>query len=492
MILAKLALRNLSRQKRRSILLGGALAFGMFILVGVNGFTGGLIGNLQNQFANLIAGHLYFVQFERADNGKLLNLVKDDQPLREALAALEAQGFRAKAESRRTAINGSVLFNGEGIARQVTGVDWGAEPNLASSLSLVAGTADRMAGSDGIILSTSLAEGIGLLPKKKVSFAERSRLRRDLRAELDPADAAAAASLESRVDAEVKRLEAERLEIQRAAAPQALGEIVLVQLNTIYGQQNLGEFRVAGLYEAQFDIAAYVDRDRLNALADMPPGSYNLFGLTLDDSSNLQGKTFLLAEALKGRTRLWPQEQTLGRGLDTIISDINKTEFEGTLSVLTNLNNEMGQILGVMYGVQAGSFGLFVVILSVIMIGLVNTFRMVIYERTKEIGTMRALGTQRTQVRNLFLFEALFLTLGGTLSGALLGLLGLALLGAFEFSALTELALFLNQGRFSISIDPGLLVSSFVMVIGFTLLAAWLPARRAAKLEPAQALRTQF
>ena len=60
MILPKIALRNLSRQKRRSILLGGALAFGMFILVVVNGVTGGLVMSLQKNFSAMICGSYFF------------------------------------------------------------------------------------------------------------------------------------------------------------------------------------------------------------------------------------------------------------------------------------------------------------------------------------------------------------------------------------------------------------------------------------------------
>jgi len=142
--------------------------------------------------------------------------------------------------------------------------------------------------------------------------------------------------------------------------------------------------------------------------------------------------------------------------------------------------------------VQAGSFVLFLVILAVVMVGLVNTFRIVIYERTKEIGTMRAVGTQRGQIRKLFLLEALFLALGGTVPGALLGVGLLNLVHLFEFSAFTELSLFLDGGHLSYTVSPALLAGSFITVIVFTLLAALLPANRAAKMEPAQALRTQF
>lgn len=105
---------------------------------------------------------------------------------------------------------------------------------------------------------------------------------------------------------------------------------------------------------------------------------------------------------------------------------------------------------------------------------------------------MRALGTQRSQIRNLFLLEASFLAVGGTIPGALLGILTLKLVGLAKLDSITELSLFLDNGRIGSSVSPALLVGSILTVVIFTLLAAMLPARKASRMLPAQALRTQF
>ncbi len=487
MLLIKIALRNLSRQKRRSILLGSALAFGMLILVVVNGVTGGLVSSIQKNFADLIAGHIYFMQAEKGDDGKLLNLIKDDKALLEALKTLKLEYTSA---TRRTTIMGTVIYNGESISRQMTGVDWKEDNKLGTSLKFLAGDAGKMDGSDGIIISSLLAESLGLIPKKALSYKEKALMKRDLRmkwkAEGEKFDLAKA------LDAEVKTEEAARKKLQLEKAPLAIGEEVLVQLSTIYGQQNVGAFRVRGLYETQMDLAAYCDREVLNALVSMPKGSYNLFGLYLKDYSNLDAKTLMLHNALKDKYDLVPMSKVTGKSAESIVSDIAKEDFKGSKTLITNLNNELGSIITVLNGVQTGSFVLFLIILAVVMVGLVNTFRIVIYERTKEIGTMRAVGAQRSQIRLLFLLEALFLSLVGTIPGALLGFGILNLLKIPEFSAFTELSLFLDGGHVSWSISLWLLAGSFLTVIVFTLLAALLPANKAAKMEPAHALRTQF
>lgn len=487
MLLVKIALRNLSRQKRRTILLGSALAFGMLILVVVNGFTGGLVSSIQKNFADMIAGHIYFIQLEKGEDGRLLDIIKDDTAV---MAAIEKLNLDYSAITRRTRIMGTLIYGGESVGRQITGVKWNEDTQLAGSLKLLAGDAQNMDNTDGIIISVMLAENLGLIPKKALSYKEKALLKRDLRIRWKAEGKKF--NLDKTLQAEVKKLEAERKIQQIEKAPLAIGEEVLVQMKTIYGQQNVEAFRVRGIYETQMDIAAYVDRELLNTLVSMPKGSYNLLGLYLKDYSNLDAKTIQLHASLKDSYDLIPMNKVMGKPANTLVSDLTKEKFTGSKTVITNLNNEMSSIIGILTGVQMGSFVLFLIILAVVMVGLVNTFRIVIYERIREIGTMRAVGTQRNQIRNLFLLEALFLSLAGTTAGAIVGIGVLNIVRLFEFTSFTEMSLFLDSGRFAFTISPLVLIGSFVTVILFTLLAALMPATMASKMEPAQALRTQF
>jgi len=59
MSVAKIALRKLSRQKRRTFLLGGAIAFGVMAATLVNGFTGGLVVNIEANVSKMVAGHIF-------------------------------------------------------------------------------------------------------------------------------------------------------------------------------------------------------------------------------------------------------------------------------------------------------------------------------------------------------------------------------------------------------------------------------------------------
>jgi putative ABC transport system permease protein len=487
MILPKIALRNLTRQKRRSILLGGALSFGMFVLVVVNGVTGGLVSSIQKNFSDMIAGHIFFLQVEKDSDGKLVNMIKDDKALMEAL---KPSGLDYKMLTRRTQISGTVIFGGESAGRQITGIDWKEDTQLSGSLKMLAGDASAMAGGDGILISSTLAEQLGILPKKTVSYAERAPLKRDLK--IKWREEGKKWDLEKAFDAEIKKIEADRKQKQIDLAPTVIGESVMVQVSTIHGQQNVADFRVKGIFETQMDISAYVDREVLNSYVEMPSGTYNLFGLVLNDFSNLEGKTQVLNKLLKDKYNLVDPAKVTGRSSETILGDIKKENFTGSKTLITNLNNELGSLVSILTGIQFGSFVLFLIVIAVIMVGLVNTFRIVIYERTKEIGTMRAVGTQRKQIRNLFLLEALFLSVVGTVPGAVFGIVTLNVIHLFRFDAFTELAYFLDGGHVAFTVSPALLIGSFAMVILFTLIAALMPANRAAKMQPAEALRNQM
>jgi putative ABC transport system permease protein len=487
MMLLKIALRNLSRQKRRSALLGGALSFGMFVLVVVNGATGGITRSLQKNFADLAAGHIFLIQAEKGADGKLVSISRDDAAL---LRALKASGVKYSSVTRRTVTMGSVIFSGDSANRQIAGVNWADEASFPDGLNLVAGNAHGAAGTDGIVLSDTLAENIGLIQKKWLTHAEAVALRRDVKARWRSGGKSFV--LDKEVERETGRLVAEREAKQALDAKKAIGETVLVRLKTAYGQENVAEFRVAAIFRTQLDYSAYVDRALLDSYLGMPEGSFNICGVELKDFGNLEAKTARVYAALKGSVDLVPYRKVSGRRSGEIMRDLEEERFIGQRTIVTNLNNELGPMVGVLTGVQIGSYVLFLAILAVIMVGLVNTFRIVVYERTKEIGTMRALGAQCGQIRNLFVTEAMLLGVAGTVPGAVLGSVALAALSLFRFDAFKELSLFLDGGHLGFAISVPLLALSLATVMAFTLLAALIPARKAAHMEPAQALRSGF
>ncbi|WP_369269652.1 ABC transporter permease [Streptomyces sp. R11] len=140
---------------------------------------------------------------------------------------------------------------------------------------------------------------------------------------------------------------------------------------------------------------------------------------------------------------------------------------------------QLGGFLDIIKYVMLGFAGI-AVLVGVFLI--VNTFSMLIAQRTRELGLLRALGADRRQVRRSVLAEALLLGLVGSTLGLAAGI-GLAV-------ALIELMglLGMNISAAEMVIGWGTPVVAYVVGLGVTFVAAYLPARRAAGVSPMAAL----
>jgi len=132
------------------------------------------------------------------------------------------------------------------------------------------------------------------------------------------------------------------------------------------------------------------------------------------------------------------------------------------------------------------------IILLIAAIGVINLLLMSVYERTREIGLLGALGFKPRQITLLFVLEGAMLGLVGVVVGAILGygLTGLVGLVGVDYSAFSNVATYmaLITGKVYPSLVLGSLVSRGLPVLIITILAALYPAREAARHEPAEAL----
>ncbi|MGW3424266.1 FtsX-like permease family protein [Streptomyces phaeochromogenes] len=141
--------------------------------------------------------------------------------------------------------------------------------------------------------------------------------------------------------------------------------------------------------------------------------------------------------------------------------------------------SQLGGFLDVIKYVMLGFAGI-AVLVGVFLI--VNTFSMLIAQRTRELGLLRALGADRRQVRRSVLLEATLLGLVGSTLGLAAGI-GLAI-GLIELMGLFGM----NLKTTEMVIGWATPVAAYVVGVGVTFVAAYLPARRAAGVSPMAAL----
>lgn len=119
-------------------------------------------------------------------------------------------------------------------------------------------------------------------------------------------------------------------------------------------------------------------------------------------------------------------------------------------------------------------------------LGMVNTLIVSLMERTREVGLLKAVGMQSTEVKKLFVTEAMFISFVGGIAGILFGLLG----GFFLSFIFSVLSLLKGGSYLIVSRIPVVLVLLIVfcsVVIGY--ITGLYPSKRAVKMSPLDALR---
>lgn len=439
----RIAYRNVLRQARRSLLLGGAVAFGFFIFTLLNAFTGGLVSAVSDNLASNLGGHLYISGSEVSELGSEVSVVRDTAVLDEALTSL---GTQVASVNTRSSARVSVIFGSREETVELVGVDFSQESGFLDSLELEAGSLAAFLETDtGVLLPAELLTDLGL----------------------------------------------------------EIGESVVVRTTTVTGQQNVGDFVVVGSLAAS-DLGGppgagsqgYARIGALGALLDMEPGQYQTMNVYLRDMEGLETATSTLYGALARSAPVEPRDaggggapnpaDFFGGGLSSVAED---ERWEGTKFTVTNLNDQLEGVMALVNLINGVGLGVFAVILVVIMVGVTNSYRMVMLERTAEIGTMRAMGVQRGGVRNIFLYEAFLVALGGAAAGLAFAALAMLGVGLISFGDGSAFGILLDDGRLRFSLSLLTTLGTGLLVAQLCTFAVLWPARAAARLQPAEALR---
>jgi putative ABC transport system permease protein len=159
------------------------------------------------------------------------------------------------------------------------------------------------------------------------------------------------------------------------------------------------------------------------------------------------------------------------------------------VSTWQELNPEMKQSLDVDKQVM-NIFGL--VVLLIAGVGILNLMLMAVFERTREIGILAAMGLKRREIMGLFLTEGILIGLLGAIAGFFLGGLVVSLFGQYgiDFSASASMGemMALLGDRLYPQLAVDLLIQRSLTVAAIAILASLYPAWQASKREPAEAL----
>ena len=430
----RIAFKNLSRQKKRTFLLGSAIAFGVLMITLINGFTGSFVENVGENFSHIFAGHIFIDGVEKSPSGRTLYLVRDETEL---ISAIEDLDIDYLYLTKHSSFSGTLIFEGESVRQTITGIDWAAESYFADRLILKDGNFENMENRRGIILSEKIAEKL------------------DLR----------------------------------------VGDSMLVQMKTYTGQQNVGEFILAAIIldpGLVGSISGYANMSYVNELLNLNPHEYMTLGIYLPSMDMIDPVAESLYDRLSSRVDLFARDNAEEEvnPFVAIMQQIEEEEWEGIRYRLYTLNDMLAEVEQIVNVLNTAGLVILIILFIIIMVGITNTFRMVMFERIKEIGTMRALGVQMRGIRSLFLSEALFIGLGGALSGLIIAGITMFILSKIFWGMDSPIFILLKNGYMTFTVSFLQTAGNVCIVAVLTLLAALFPANKAAKLQPAVALRT--
>ena len=444
-----LALRNLTRNKRRNAILAIAIAFGFFVVTAIDGLTTGMVGNMENQITQLVGGNVITQGLEwvpaESEGGKarIVNIVRDRDYIKNLVDEL---GIKYEYYSCFSSESGQLIFNGKKTVAQLYGRDL-EEKILRDSLQFVSGGINREV-PNGLIISDKAADSMNL----------------------------------------------------------QVGDDVIFSTTTVYGQNTFADMTVTGIIKSNSFIntmQAYCDIDDLNRIIEMPEGGYSMFSLYLRDK-NQQTKAAMMIEnaihkdhetnpMVNATSRIEAMKtnpNNIGKGIEKQIDPKKpENEWQGVKYGVETLYDEIPQIKTVLNIVHVITTVILIVILLIVMVGVSNTYRMVLYERIREIGTMRALGMTGKDTRRVFTNEAVILCVIGALAGLIFAAIVMTIIHFIPISN-ESLSFFLSKGHFTFRLSVLSIIIQYIILIILTTLAVRGSAKQAARMSPAEALRT--
>lgn len=150
-----------------------------------------------------------------------------------------------------------------------------------------------------------------------------------------------------------------------------------------------------------------------------------------------------------------------------------------TVATRQDMRDEMGGMINMALNIMYGLLGM-ALIISVL--GVVNTLAMSVFERTQEIGMLRAIGLDRSRVKNMIRLEAVVISLFGAVLGIVIGVFLAWAVGTTVSKSVPDYALVLPFDRIGV----------FLLLAGVVgVLAAMWPARSAARLNMLTAIKTE-
>jgi ABC-type lipoprotein release transport system permease subunit len=171
------------------------------------------------------------------------------------------------------------------------------------------------------------------------------------------------------------------------------------------------------------------------------------------------------------------------------LAEMTRTKWSGPWMDVRTMYESADFILKFEFALKMVALVAVLILFFIILIGVLNTLRMTIRERTREIGTVRAIGMQQSDVKYLFITETLLLTAGACLAGIVMAFILMGLLGRITINTESVFSILLVDRRLYFLPAVSTIAGNLLLILALAAVTAYFPARRASNLSAVEALR---
>jgi len=399
--LYKMALRDLGRNRRRSIFSALALGLGLMVLLLMAGVITWELNSSMDKSIALQSGHLQ-LRAKTYDENKTSLAYEDLVQNPEAVAAQIAALAPVKVATPRLYASGIVVSGDESLGVRIVGIDPASAANAPFQEGMVSGQFLTADDTGGILIGQTLADKMGL----------------------------------------------------------KAGDQVNLLVNTANGDVQQQGFAIRGIYSTH--TPGY---DQSTVFLPIAKAQ------AITNTANHASTIFIL---LKDSQQAAPVAAAIQTSQYEVLT------FEQMNVLLTQFNQYANGLL----------FFLYLIVLAITATVIVNTLVMAIFERTREIGILAAIGMKGRRIMAMFFAESSLLAIGGIFMGLVLGGILVYLMGTYGFPIGNfGVTGFLLGDRIYAQLTINDVVTLSLTALIVTLLASLYPALLAARMEPVDALR---
>jgi putative ABC transport system permease protein len=426
-----IALRSLIQHSRRTLFLGTAIGAVTALLILLNGLSTGIRETMIDTATTLSSGHLNVGGFFKITSGQAAPVVTDyRRALDVATKSLPEMAFaveRGRGWAKLVSDTGSMQVG-------LGGIDIRQEPRFPQVLQITSGKLDDLAEPGTILIFENQAEKLNV----------------------------------------------------------KIGDALTISAPTTRGANNTIDVRVVAIARGIGLLSmwnTYIPMASLRTLYQLNQNATGVIQIMLQDKyvpriPELAAR--LRTDLEKAGFRIMTPDP---RAFWMKFQSVAREDWTGQKLDVTSWEDELSFMMWTLQALQGLTGILITILVAIVVIGIMNTMWIAIRERTREIGTLRAIGMQRGGVLWMFLLESLMLGFFGTAVGAAMGVAVATGLNALHIHVPISVQLFLMSDHLHLAIHPGLIVRSMLAITAITGIAALYPSLRAARLKPVTAMQ---